>query len=138
MSAGVKLAESLGQFQEVLDESKHKEVELEQLRQVVAEMQDELAAEREKNKAFMEYAEIILDEDAEKEYQSVSIRSGKVFKDLRLRTQQLHGNTRPISLQTVAENVIAFGCSRRGWRQVMKERYSEKLKEQEEEQEDGE
>ena len=130
-TAAVGVEEAVGKFQELIDESKHKEVENEQLRQVVEEIQDQLAAERAKNVKFMEYEEIILDEDAEKEYQSVSIRSGKVFKDLRLRTQQLHGNTRPISLQTVAENCIAFACSRRGWTQVMKERYSEKLREQE-------
>lgn len=128
MTAGVEQA--LGDIQRVVDESKHKDVELEQLRQVAEEMRDELDAEREKTKAFMEYEDIILDPDAEKEWQQIYIRSGKVYKDLLLRARQLHGNTRPVTLAAVANNVLAYGLSRQGWRQVLKDRYSETLKEE--------
>jgi len=132
-AAQMGLEESIGKFQELIDESKHKDVENDQLRQVVAEMQEELAAERKKNKVFAEYEDIIMDPNAGKEYQKVIIRSGAVFKSLRLRCQQLHGNHKPLTLNVVAENCLAYATSRAGWARVVKEKYSDRVKEREEE-----
>lgn len=122
--------QALGEMQKLVDESKHKDTEIEQLRQIAENLREERDSERKKNKVFMEYEDIILDPDAEKQWQKVSIRSGKTYKDILLRSQQLYKNTRPISVAAIVENALGFALSRQGWRQVMKDRYSEKLKEE--------
>lgn len=129
-TATLGVEQALGEMQKLVDESKHKDTENGQLRQAVVELRDELDAEREKTKVFMEYEDIILDPDAEKQWQKVSIRSGKTYKDILLRSQQLYKNTRPISVAAIVESALGFALSRQGWRQVIKDRYSEKLKEE--------
>jgi hypothetical protein len=123
-AAGIE--EALGKFQELVDQVKQKDNQIDQLTRLTDELRSSLEEEQKKNAKFMEYEDIILDPEAEKEWKQITIRSGKTHKELVLRVQQLHHNTRPISISSVVENIINFGVSRAGWRQVLKNRYGNK------------
>jgi hypothetical protein len=125
MTAPAGLEEALGQFQKVVDESKQKDATIEQLKRLTDELRSSLEEMREKNEKFQEYEDIILDPDAEKAWQQVNIRSGKTYKDLLLRTQQLYRNTRPISVAAIVENCLNLALSSSGWRQVLRTRYDQ-------------
>ena len=73
--------------------------------------------------AFAPYEDIILDENATKEWKQVNIRSPHTYKELLVRSRQVYGNTRPISVAAVVENALGFALSRAGWMQVVKARY---------------
>ena len=111
---------TLAQLQAVFEEKERMAAEIDQLTRLTDQLREERDDEKAKNEAFVPYEDIILDDDASKQWKKVSIRSPITTKHIALRARQYYHNERPLTIATVVNAVLDFGTSNAGWRQVVK------------------
>ena len=114
---------ALEDIKQIIKSNEELQEQLELLRQEHEGLKKEIAALEEKNKKFEPYSDIILDENAQKEWDVIHLRNPITKKMLQLRTMQIFHNTSPFSLASVANACLEYATSAGGWRFVVKNKY---------------
>jgi len=120
MSGG---ASALASIQEILDSNTELLEELDTVKQELTTMREELKEALKENKKFAPYREIILDEDPTREWKQVNIRNPVTYKQLLMRTKQIHNNASPFSVASVVNSCLEYALST-GWMGVVKTKFN--------------
>jgi hypothetical protein len=116
----IDVKEALGQFEQIVAENEEKDAKIESLISEMEGLRQTLAQEQADNKEFRKFDDIILDKTPRKEWKKISINSSVVYKSLLLRAKQVYGNTRPLTLDALANHCLDYALSGAGFPRVVK------------------
>lgn len=94
--------------------------ELEAEKQARASAEASATEEQKKNAAYVEFSDIILDDSWTGEWKEIKVRNAQTYKALLIATKRQYGNIRPMSIASMANNILEYGLSKSVLARVVK------------------